>query len=47
MIKDSCLIFFYMDDIIIAYPRAKAAFAGKTVASLRVKYNLTGGDDLQ
>jgi hypothetical protein len=46
MIKDGCLVFFYVDDIVIAYPRAKAAFVEKTVASLRIKYNLTGGDDL-
>ena len=46
MIKDSCLIFFYIDDIVIAYPRAKAVFVEKTVASLRTKYNLIGGDNL-
>jgi hypothetical protein len=46
MIKDGYLVFFYVDDIIIAYPRAKVAFVEKTVASLHAKYNLTGGDNL-
>lgn len=47
MIKDSVIIFFYVDDIILAYPKEKTTTASKIVESLRGKYTLTGGDDLQ
>lgn len=47
MIKNGVIIFFYVDDIILAYPRNKTLTASKIVGSLRGKYTLTGGDDLQ
>ena len=36
-----------MDDIILAYPKEKGRDADQIITSLRDKYALTGGDDLQ
>jgi hypothetical protein len=47
MIKNGVIIFFYVDDIILAYHKSKENEAHKIVGSLKQKYTLTGGDDLQ
>jgi hypothetical protein len=47
MIKDGVIIFFYVDDIILAFHKEKEAEAAQAIASLKEKYTLTGGDDLQ
>ena len=45
--KDGILIFFYVDDIVIAYPKGKDHLAQALVTVLRGRYNLTGGNELQ
>ena len=47
MIKDGIIIFFYVDDIIIAYNKHRAKEADATVTLLQKKYTMTGGNDLQ
>ena len=47
MIKDGVFIFFYVDDIIVAYSKLKEEVAQQTIAELRKKYTITGGNDLQ
>jgi hypothetical protein len=45
--KDGILIFFYVDDIVIAYPKGKDHLAQALVTELQGRYNLTGGNELQ
>jgi hypothetical protein len=47
VIKDGVMIFFYVDDIIVAYHKDKEAAATKAVNLLQNKYTMTGGDNLQ
>jgi hypothetical protein len=47
MINDGIIIFFYVDDIIIAYHRGKAYKAMQAVDQLKKRYSMTGGEDLQ
>lgn len=47
MIKDGLIIFFYVDDIILAYHKSKTTEAEQAVKLLIRKYTTTGGDDLQ
>jgi len=47
MIKDSIIIFFYVDDIIVAYDEHKTEEADNAVKLLQQKYTMTGGNDLQ
>jgi hypothetical protein len=47
MIKDSVIIFFYVDDIIFAYAKHKEKEAQQAVKLLQEKYTMTGGGDLQ
>jgi hypothetical protein len=47
MIKDRILLFFYVDDIIVAYYKNKLDAATGAVNMLKEKYTITGGDDLQ
>jgi hypothetical protein len=47
MIKDRIILFFYVDDIIVAYYKKNFAAATKAVNMLKEKYTLTRGDDLQ
>ena len=47
MIKDSIIIFFYVDDIILAYNKEQAQQAQTIDQSLQKVYSMTGGDDLQ
>ena len=47
MIKDRIIIFFYVDDIIIAYHKTQEESAKQITTSLQKKYTLTGCDNLQ
>jgi len=47
LIKDGVIIFFYVDDIILAYQKDKSHEAEQAVKCLQDKYTLTGGNDLQ
>jgi hypothetical protein len=47
LIKDGIIIFFYVDDIILAYDKRKTNEANQAIKLLREKYTMTGGDDLQ
>jgi len=47
MIKDGVIIFFYVDDIIIAYHSKQQQEAMKAIELIKRKYLCTGGDDLQ
>ena len=45
--KDRILIFFYVDNIVIAYPKGKDHLAQALVTELQEQYNLTSGNELQ
>ena len=45
--KDKILIFFYVNNIVIAYPKGKDHLAQALVTELQEQYNLTGGNELQ
>jgi hypothetical protein len=47
LIKDGIIIFFYVDDIILAYSKQMETEVQQAVQRLRDKYSITGGDDLQ
>jgi hypothetical protein len=47
MTKDGILIFFYVDDIVIAYDRKNERAAQEIMKRLQKQYKITGGDDLQ
>jgi hypothetical protein len=47
LIKDGIFIFFYVDDIILAYDKDKEQEAQQAMERLRDKYTITGGNDLQ
>jgi hypothetical protein len=47
IIKDGILLFFYVDDIIVAYYKNKLNAATRAVNMLKEKYTITRGDDLQ
>ncbi|KAL6152339.1 hypothetical protein ACJQWK_04811 [Exserohilum turcicum] len=47
MIKDSTLIFFYVDDFNIAYDQNQRHLASTLVEDLKKTYSMTGGDDIQ
>uniref|UniRef100_A0A093VHM0 Retrovirus-related Pol polyprotein from transposon TNT 1-94 n=1 Tax=Talaromyces marneffei PM1 TaxID=1077442 RepID=A0A093VHM0_TALMA len=40
------ILFFYVDDIVLAYKKEREAEANEIMARLRKKYNITGGEDL-
>ena len=44
---DGVLIFFYVDDIVIAYRKSNESLARDLMSQLKRRYNLTGGEDLQ
>ncbi|KAF4435725.1 putative retrotransposon HobS hobase [Fusarium austroafricanum] len=46
-LKEGIFIFFYVDDIVIAFKKSDEAKATQLVKSLQQKYKLTGGNDLQ
>jgi hypothetical protein len=47
LIKDRVIIFFYVDDIILAYYKDKVQEAQNAIKQLQDKYLFTGGNDLQ
>lgn len=47
MIKDVVIIFFYVDDIIIAYHSKHKQEAHNAIKQIQERYLCTGGDDLQ
>jgi hypothetical protein len=47
MLKDGVFLFFYVDDIILGYPKNKELSAYSIVQELQTKYTLTGGEDLK
>jgi len=46
-IQDGVLIFFYVDDIVIAFRKEQKSAAAHLMRGLESRYDLTGGDDLQ
>ncbi|KAI8930550.1 hypothetical protein NX059_012545 [Plenodomus lindquistii] len=47
LIKGSIIIFFYVDDIIMAYPTGQDQQATEVTEQLKKQYTITGGHDLQ
>jgi len=47
MIKDGIIIFFYVDDLIIAYSKDQKHAADAVMKQISSKFTLTGGKDLQ
>jgi hypothetical protein len=47
MIRDGIIIFFYVDDIILAYAQSKEEEAQQAIKQLQQRYTITGGHDLQ
>jgi hypothetical protein len=47
MIKDGIIIFYYVDDIVLAYRRTDQEKADEVATKLKEHYTLTGGHDLQ
>jgi len=45
--KGGVLIFFYVDDIVVAFRKGQAAIAQDLIQSLQSRYKLTGGAELQ
>ncbi|RYP53280.1 hypothetical protein DL770_010999 [Monosporascus sp. CRB-9-2] len=45
--RDSILVFFYVDDIVIAYRKECEGAANAAISQLKMRYQLTGGDELQ
>jgi Reverse transcriptase (RNA-dependent DNA polymerase) len=46
-LKNGVIVFFYVDDIVIAYEKHKKSYADQAVESLKRTYTLTGGGNLQ
>jgi Reverse transcriptase (RNA-dependent DNA polymerase) len=44
---DGILIFFYVDDIVLAYRKSQEPKARDLMSQLKQRYNLSGGEDLQ
>ncbi|QGA21642.1 hypothetical protein EYB26_009353 [Talaromyces marneffei] len=47
MIKSGILIFFYVDDIVLAYKKDKEKEARSLMNNLKKEYTITGGEELQ
>jgi hypothetical protein len=47
LINNGVIVFFYVDDIVIAYRKEDEPAAQQYIESLKKCYNLTGGDDIQ
>ena len=45
--KDGVLLFAYVDDIVLAYPKTKNTIAAEAAQALKAKYRLTGGKALK
>ena len=46
-VKNRILVFFYIDDIVLAYWKAQESLANKLISALKKQYELTGGNELQ
>ena len=46
MIRYGIIIFFYVDDIILAYAQSKEQEAQQAIKQLQERYTITGGHDL-
>ena len=44
---DGILIFFYVDDIVLAYRKSQESKAQDLMNQLKRHYNISGGEDLQ
>jgi hypothetical protein len=47
LIYDGILIFFYVDDIVLAYRKSQESKAQDLMNQLKRHYNISGGEDLQ
>ena len=47
MVKDGIIIFYYVDDIVLAFHKEQKEAAVQLMRKLQAKYNISGGDDLQ
>ncbi|KAF7173426.1 hypothetical protein CNMCM6106_007498 [Aspergillus hiratsukae] len=47
MTYDGILIFFYVDDIVLAYRKSQHSTAKSLIKQLKAQYNISGGEDLQ
>jgi hypothetical protein len=47
MIKDDLILFFYVDDIGMLFPKGRRAVVEEILAQLRSKYDVTGGEELE
>lgn len=45
-LRNGIIVFFYVDDIVIAYRKEKQSEARETIRQLKQKYELQGGNDL-
>lgn len=45
--RDGILIFFYVDDIVLAYQKMKESLVQEIVRSIKARYKLSGGEALQ
>src|SRR5437763_6456206 len=45
--KNGILVFFYVDDIVLAYRKAQESLANELISALKKRYKLTGGNELQ
>src|SRR5438876_6040867 len=45
--KDGILLFFYINDIILAYRKSQKATVRELIKGLKMRYQLSGGNDLQ
>uniref|UniRef100_A0A093ULP4 Retrovirus-related Pol polyprotein from transposon TNT 1-94 n=1 Tax=Talaromyces marneffei PM1 TaxID=1077442 RepID=A0A093ULP4_TALMA len=46
MLKSGVMLFFYVDDIVVAYKKSRQSEADSVLKQLRAKYNISGGEDL-
>lgn len=47
LLKDGIMVFFYVDDLIVAYEKKSQGIVDWTMAKLQEKYRLSGGEPLQ
>uniref|UniRef100_A0A093ULN7 Retrovirus-related Pol polyprotein from transposon TNT 1-94 n=1 Tax=Talaromyces marneffei PM1 TaxID=1077442 RepID=A0A093ULN7_TALMA len=47
MLKSGIMLFFYVDDIVLAYKKSRQLEADSVLNQLRAKYNISGGEDLE
>jgi len=45
--KDGLILFFYVDDIVLAFREELRGIAEKTMEALKARYKMTGGNELQ